>query len=215
MVRTVSALVLGALCALPASAGSPGEVGITVRGDGVKLMKNEPGAVRERRLAMRLLPVPDSTVSELIERFAAARGLDPLLVQALVQVESGYNPAALSQKGAIGLMQLMPGTASDLKVDDPWDPEQNVRGGTEYLKRMLDRFGNVEWALAAYNAGPEAVQKHGGIPPFAETRTYVRKIFCLLEGGCEGDTLEPSGRPVRIVRDANNRIVLTTAGGGG
>ena len=88
-------------------------------------------------------------------------------------------------------------------------------GGTEYLRRMMDRFGNVEWALAAYNAGPEAVQKHGGIPPFAETQAYVRKIFCLLEGGCEGDEPEPSGRPVRIVRDANNRIVLTTSGGGG
>ena len=215
MLRTVSALLLGALCAVPASSASPGEIRIDVREDGIKLMKNEPGAVRVRRLAQRLLPVPDSSLAELIDRFAGERRLDPLLVQALMQVESGYNADALSQRGAMGLMQLMPGTARDLKVDDPWDPEQNVRGGTEYLRRMMDRFGTVEGALAAYNAGPEAVQKHGGIPPFAETQAYVRKIFCLLEGGCEGDEPEPSGRPVRIVRDANNRIVLTTSGGGG
>lgn len=212
MTRSAYALLVGALCAAPASASS---VEITVRGDGMKLMKNEPGESRVRRLAMRLLPVPDSKFSELIDRFAAERGLDPLLVQALMQVESGYNPNALSQKGAMGLMQLMPDTARELSVEDPWDPEQNVRGGTAYLKRQLDRFGNIEWALAAYNAGPEAVNRHGGIPPFDETRAYVRKIFCLLEGGCEGDEPESSGRPVKIVRDANNRIVLTTSGGGG
>ena len=103
-------------------------------------------------------------------------------MQAVVQVESGYNQRARSNKGAIGLMQLMPGTASDLAVADPWDAEQNLRGGTSYLRQMLDRFGDLELALAAYNAGPEAVARFGGIPPYEETRNYVRRILHLFDG---------------------------------
>ena len=152
-------------------------------------------------------------MERLIEDFALQHELDPRLVQAVVQIESGYNPQALSNKGAMGLMQLMPGTARDLAVENPWDVEQNLRGGTSYLRQMLDRFGELELALAAYNAGPEAVVRHAGIPPFAETRDYVRKVFTLLHGGDAGEVLE--GRRVRITRDANNQIRLTTAGLGG
>jgi soluble lytic murein transglycosylase len=189
-----------------------GEVKIEIRPDGSKVMINEPGDSRARRLAGRLVPVPDLELLGLIEANASDRELDPTLVQAVIQVESGYNPRALSNKGAMGLMQLMPGTARELAVSDPYDPEQNVRAGTSYLRRMIDRFGDLELALAAYNAGPEAVVKHSGVPPFAETRDYVRRIFHLLNGG-DGDVLE--GRRVVITRDANKRIRLTTAGFGG
>lgn len=94
----------------------------------------------------------------------------------LVQAESNWQPAALSTKGAIGLAQLMPGTAQLLRVD-PHDPEQNLDGGARYLRMMYDKFGSWRLALAAYNAGPGAVQQHGGIPPFRETRTYVQTIL--------------------------------------
>jgi soluble lytic murein transglycosylase-like protein len=104
--------------------------------------------------------------------------LDEELVSAVVRAESGYDPAAVSRVGAVGLMQLMPGTAAEMEVHDPFDPEQNLDGGVRYLKWMLDRFeGEVDLALAAYNAGPAAVDRYGGIPPYPETRSYVRRVL--------------------------------------
>jgi soluble lytic murein transglycosylase-like protein len=114
----------------------------------------------------------------LIEAHAQEHGLEADLVRAVIQVESGFNPYAVSPKGAMGLMQLMPATASDLGVVNPFEPEQNIRGGVAYLKQLLDRFDHkVELALAAYNAGPGAVDKYGQqVPPYRETQAYVKKI---------------------------------------
>jgi len=114
---------------------------------------------------------------DLIVHYAQAQNLRPDLVRAVVQVESGYNARAVSAKGAQGLMQLMPSTARQLGVRAPFDPDENIRGGTTYLRQLLDRFdGNEELALAAYNAGPVAVDRYGKVPPYAETRDYVRKV---------------------------------------
>jgi soluble lytic murein transglycosylase-like protein len=113
-----------------------------------------------------------------VREHANKHGLRPELVRAVIQVESGYNPRALSPKGAMGLMQLMPETARVLGVNHPYDPEQNIAGGTRYLRLLLDRYqGSEELALAAYNAGSGAVDRHGRrIPPYRETRDYVRKV---------------------------------------
>ena len=114
----------------------------------------------------------------LIREHAGRHELRPDLVRAVIQVESGFNRWARSPKGAMGLMQLMPATARELGVDDPYDPEENIRGGTTYLRQLIDRYqGNEELALAAYNAGAGAVDRHGrAVPPYRETRDYVKRV---------------------------------------
>jgi soluble lytic murein transglycosylase-like protein len=119
---------------------------------------------------------------EIIESAAATHGVRPELVRAVIQVESGFNPRARSRVGAMGLMQLMPDTAADLGVDNPWDPTQNINGGVAYLGSLIREFGDEVLALAAYNAGPGAVNRYGQqVPPYRETRDYVRKITSRSE----------------------------------
>jgi soluble lytic murein transglycosylase-like protein len=146
---------------------------------------DQPTAVYEVEGAPRYVattPVESTSARERYEPYvlehSTRHSLSPELVRAVIQVESGYNPRALSAKGAMGLMQLMPQTARMLGVQRPYDPEQNIRGGTRYLRLLLDKYdGNVELALAAYNAGPGAVDRHGRrTPPYRETQNYVRKV---------------------------------------
>jgi soluble lytic murein transglycosylase-like protein len=118
----------------------------------------------------------------LIEQAAARNGLDPAVLHGLIQQESGFDPAATSSAGASGLTQLMPGTASSLGVANPLDPAESIEGGARYLGQMMSKFaGNTADALAAYNAGPGAVQEYGGVPPYSETESYVSKVLGYAE----------------------------------
>jgi soluble lytic murein transglycosylase-like protein len=114
----------------------------------------------------------------IVERISREHGVEKALLNAVIRQESGFNPNAVSHAGALGLMQLMPGTAAGLGVTNPKDPEQNIMGGAKYLRSLLIRFnGNIPLALAAYNAGPNAVSRYGGVPPYRETQNYVRSVM--------------------------------------
>jgi soluble lytic murein transglycosylase-like protein len=141
----------------------------------------------------------------LIEEHASANDVNPALVKAVIQAESAFNPRARSHKGAMGLMQLMPATAAELGVTDPYDPVENIRAGVIYLKKLLAKYaGNVALALAAYNAGPAAVARYGTVPPYRETRNYVDKVRKAADAAPAG----PRTRVYRIVEVVNGREVV-------
>ncbi len=166
--------------------------------------QDQPGPAKSAEAPasdLNLLPpaaVPEAPIAALIDRTAQEHGVDPGLVRLVVQKESNYNPQAVSPQGAMGLMQLMPGTASLLGVRDPFNPAQNIDGGVRYLKLCLDRFNNnVALALAAYNAGPESVARYQGVPPFAETKNYVADIIRDYTGQAVDLTGPPGSSPVK------------------
>jgi hypothetical protein len=159
------------------STENPGVYPLITRGRAHRRNVASPWSPSPEPLAQQL-PGLETPLVPLIEKSAQEHGIDPGLVRLVIQKESGYNSQAVSPKGAMGLMQLMPGTASLLGVQDPFNPAQNIDGGVRYLKQCLERFNhNVCLALAAYNAGPENVAKYQGVPPFAETRKYVANIL--------------------------------------
>ena len=140
-------------------------------------------ANRSGRLVTVSIPVtkpvrktPSADITQMIAEAAKANDIDPLLVHSVIQVESNYNPYAVSSAGARGLMQLMPGTARDLGVTDSFDPRQNIEAGVKYLKQLKDQYKNEKLALAAYNAGPGSVQKYKAVPPYPETVNYVQRV---------------------------------------
>lgn len=134
-------------------------------------------SVRCRHSADAVMPVGSGPFDAIITQEASVWNLDPLLIKSVIWVESCFDQYAVSRVGAHGLMQLMPATAAELGVSDRFDPAQNIRGGVTYLAWMLERFDqDLDLALAAYNAGPGAVERHRGIPPFAETRNYIERV---------------------------------------
>ena len=148
-------------------------------------------------------------IDTAIEQAAARHNVDPNLVRAVVKVESNFNPNAVSRKGAMGLMQLMPSTARQLKVKNPFDPEQNVDAGVRQLKQLLDNYGgDVKLTLAAYNAGAGAVARSSGVPHYAETQNYVRRITKLYYSGSDFNPAA-SHDPVRVQRDARGVLYIS------
>lgn len=210
--RIRALLLLGAFCALPAAATAGVHVVVrngrkVIVNDGVGSTPREALGRSDTWLAARVA-IP-SLYDEQIVEAARASAIDPKLVKSVMMIESAFNPGAVSRKGARGLMQLMPETAQRYGVRNSFDPAENIAGGARYLADLLGRFGgDLSRSLAAYNAGENAVLRYGGVPPYQETRLYVRKGLTayfgksVLEGGF--------GRPVRVVRDARNRPLLTT-----
>lgn len=149
---------------------------------GVVHFSNTPNSP-EYIFYMKEEPLEDDPdyINRLVSEYADRFKLEKELVCAVIKVESNYNPKAVSTKGAQGLMQIIPETALDLKIDDPFDVRQNIRGGSQYLRLMLDQFSDdLDLALAAYNAGPGTVRAYGGIPPFKETMRYIEKVKTYL-----------------------------------
>jgi soluble lytic murein transglycosylase-like protein len=180
MRRAMTALLVTLVC-LGASAAAEAQIWVVTEPDGSERFTTEPepGArvfVRTRYTATRI-SASDVPYGINIANAAAETGVDAALVTAVIAAESNFDPRAMSSKGAQGLMQLMPATADDLGVRDVWDPEQNIRGGSAHLARLIGKYDDVSLALAAYNAGEGTVDRHGGVPPFRETQQYVQKVL--------------------------------------
>lgn len=139
--------------------------------------------IEDKNITVKGSDISKSELSALIDKYSGKYDLDKDLVKAVIKTESAFNTKAVSHAGAMGLMQLMPGTAQNLGVKNPFDPEQNIDGGTRYLKNLIKKYDSTELGLAAYNAGPGAVQKYGGIPPYKETQNYVAKIMKEVKPG--------------------------------
>jgi soluble lytic murein transglycosylase-like protein len=186
-----AALLFAALL-IAAGASAHSRIYMYVDADGVKHFTDVPDSNRYRLLVLSPQAVTQSgerynatllarasQYDSIIERVAASAAVEPNLLRAVIVVESGFNSRAVSKRGAVGLMQLMPATASRFGVSNPYDPKENILAGAQYLKFLMDRFGhNMRLALAAYNAGEDAVDRNGGqIPPFTETMAYVPKVL--------------------------------------
>lgn len=199
MSRLLACLALLVVLALPYGAGA--EIYVYVDKDGVSHYTNAPTDSRYKPVRLERLSTPRSTTvqsaraswqqrarratpqnparyEQHIRKAALAQMIDPLLIKAIIRTESNFDPDAVSSKGAQGLMQLMPETAKNMRVRNPFDPAQNISGGTRYLRKLLNSYdGNLALSLAAYNAGPGNVAKNGPLPRFRETRDYVHRVI--------------------------------------
>jgi hypothetical protein len=148
-----------------------------------KILKEKNPFAAEQNLIPRRSSKDSGDYHAIVHEKASNYNIDPSLIKAVIKTESNWNNRAVSRKGAIGLMQLMPSTANDMNVRNPFDPEENIEGGTKYLKYLIGRFnGDITLALAAYNAGPKTVEKFGYIPPITETKQYVNRVLALYNG---------------------------------
>jgi soluble lytic murein transglycosylase-like protein len=157
-------------------------------------------------------PLPPPEITHLVRQTASRLQVDPQLVHAIIEVESEYDPKAISRKGAMGLMQLIPETAQRFGVENPFNPKENIEGGVSYLKHLLDLFGgDLPLSLAAYNAGESAVQRFGGIPSYAETQDYVRKVTNIYQSGSPQSGANLAGNKLQaspIIRYVDERGVV-------
>ena len=194
MVVKASALALVLFCLSPSSGWA--DIFCCKGPDGVIYFTNAPTGERPYKLYLREAPVR-TDYDPIIKRICERHGVDFALVKAIIKAESEFNPRAVSRKGAMGLMQLMPSTASLMRVSNPFDPSENIEAGVRYLKSLLERFNyNLPLALAAYNAGPRAVEERGGIPDYPETRSYVARVLQYYRSfrggyGRQGAAVEP------------------------
>lgn len=192
-------------------------------GAAVSVVKPDPRTGRLVRTTIRpIAPAkPSAPIAETVDRVARQNNLSPDLVHSVIQVESNYNPNAVSPKGAQGLMQLIPATARRFGVSDAFDPADNIQGGARYLKYLLKLYkGDESLALAAYNAGEGAVSRYGGVPPYPETQEYVAKVRQRLSASpatqpASGEpqaTAEdvPAYNPIHIVTDAHGKVYYTS-----
>jgi len=150
--------------------------------NGVAHFTNVPQGDQYTKIITEVPPFADN-YDRIINRKSHKYDIEPAIIEAVITAESNWNPQARSKKGAIGLMQLMPSTAKDMKISDPYDPEENIEAGTRYLRHLLNRFNeDLDLALAAYNAGPARVEKAGGIPSFKETKMFVKSVKSFYKG---------------------------------
>jgi soluble lytic murein transglycosylase len=186
----IARLLLLAACLWPAAAGAEMYAWTDKNGDmhfsdaprhaGYKRYEPPPIRPQAARYDPRWLGRAWAWDADIL-RAGRKHEVSPALIKAVIHAESAFDPDATSRVGAGGLMQLMPVTAREMGVRDRFDPAQNISGGTRYLKHLMGRFGDLELAVAAYNAGPEAVRRHGGVPPYRETRAYVRNVLGLYK----------------------------------
>ena len=187
--------VLGIALAGAVAVGAQAEVRLLIKADGKKVIYNVGSYGRGSNYnALARLRNRKSDFDAIIDRYAVQYGVDPVLVRAVIQVESDFNPRCVSRKNARGLMQLIPETARRYGVADVFDPEQNIRGGVHYLSDLMQMFSSdLPRALAAYNAGEGAVIRYGGIPPYEETSTYVKRAMTVYYGRPCGDAVAFAG----------------------
>jgi hypothetical protein len=186
----------------------------------------EPRPVAAAAPPKRLPAPPPAAIDHVVREVAAANQVDPLLVHAIIQVESAYNPYAVSPKGAEGLMQLIPSTAREMGVRNSFDSRQNIEGGVRYLRQLQNSFADLRHVLAAYNAGEAAVKRYGGIPPYTETQEYVYKVGrrlgelrrsqrpqsdrAAVAGPPPVEPGEPVHRPLEASVDSDGRLTMRT-----